>query len=51
MNWRLFAGLIVMLIIGFLVLIAISPYRMQRVVGFMDPWADPYGKAISCPMR
>ena len=44
MNWRLFAGLIVMLIIGFLVLIAISPYRMQRVVGFMDPWADPYGK-------
>jgi cell division protein FtsW len=44
MNWRLFAGLIVMLIIGFLLLIWISPYRMQRVVGFMDPWADPYGK-------
>jgi cell division protein FtsW len=21
-----------------------SPYRMQRVIGFMDPWADPYGK-------
>jgi len=21
-----------------------SRYRMQRVVGFMDPWADPYGK-------
>ena len=44
MNWRLFAGLIVMLILGFLLLIWISPYRMQRVVGFMDPWADPYGK-------
>jgi cell division protein FtsW len=44
MNWRLFAGLIVMLIAGFLLLIWISPYRMQRVVGFMDPWADPYGK-------
>jgi cell division protein FtsW len=44
MNWRLFAGLIVMLVIGFLLLIWSSPYRMQRVIGFMDPWADPYGK-------
>jgi cell division protein FtsW len=44
MNWRLFAGLIVMLVLGFLLLIWVSPYRMQRVVGFMDPWADPYGK-------
>jgi len=25
-------------------LIMSSPYRMQRVIGFMDPWADPYGK-------
>ena len=44
MNWRLFAGLLVMLIAGFLLLIWISPYRMQRVIGFMDPWSDPYGK-------
>jgi len=44
MNWRLFAGLIVMLVIGFLLLILASPYRMQRMIGFMDPWADPYGK-------
>lgn len=44
MSWRLFAGLIVMLVIGFLLLIWSSPYRMQRVIGFMDPWADPYGK-------
>ena len=44
MNWRLFAGLIVMLIAGFVLLIWLSPYRLQRVIGFMDPWADPYGK-------
>ena len=44
MNWRLFAGLILMLIAGFMLLILISPYRMQRIAGFMDPWADPYGK-------
>jgi cell division protein FtsW len=44
MNWRLFAGLLTMLIAGFVLLIWLSPYRMQRVLGFMDPWADPYGK-------
>jgi cell division protein FtsW len=44
MNWKLFAGLIVMLIAGFCALIWFSPYRMQRITGFMDPWADPYGK-------
>ena len=44
MNWRLFAGLIAMLVVGFLLLIWSSPYRMQRIIGFMDPWADPFGK-------
>jgi cell division protein FtsW len=44
LNWRLFVGLIVMLAIGFVMLIWLSPYRLQRVIGFMDPWADPYGK-------
>lgn len=44
MNWRLFAGLIVMSTIGFVLLVLMSPYRMQRVLGFMDPWADPFGK-------
>jgi cell division protein FtsW len=44
MSWRLFAGLIVMLAIGFVMLILVSPYRLQRVIGFMDPWADPFGK-------
>jgi cell division protein FtsW len=43
-NWKLFAGLIALLIVGFVLLIWLSPYRMQRVVGFMDPWADPFGK-------
>ena len=43
MNWKLFAGLVILLLAGFVVLILTSPYRLQRVVGFMDPWADPYG--------
>jgi cell division protein FtsW len=34
----------VLLVIGFVVIIVTSPYRMQRILGFLDPWADPYGK-------
>ena len=44
MNWKLFAGLFGLLLVGFVALILTSPYRLQRVIGFMDPWADPYGK-------
>ena len=44
MNWRLFVGLAILLVVGFVVLILTSPYRMQRILGFMDPWADPYGR-------
>lgn len=43
-NLRLFAGLISVLVAGLLMLIWVEPYRMQRIVGFMDPWIDPYGK-------
>jgi cell division protein FtsW len=44
LNWRLFAGLAVLLGAAFVVLIFSSPYRLQRILGFMDPWADAYGK-------
>ena len=43
-NGRQFGSLIVMLVVGFAVVIWSSPYRMQRIIGFMDPWADPFGK-------
>ena len=43
-NLKVFAGLIVALPLAFAALTVFSPYRMQRVIGFMDPWADPYGK-------
>jgi cell division protein FtsW len=44
LNWRLFAGLAALLAAAFAVLIVFSPYRLQRILGFMDPWADAYGK-------
>jgi len=44
MNGRHFAALLAMLGAGFALLVVSSPYRMQRIFGFMDPWSDPYGK-------
>jgi cell division protein FtsW len=43
-NGRIFIGLLILLVVGFVFLIWSSPYRLERVIGFMDPWADPYGK-------
>lgn len=41
---RLFALLIVGLLAAFAALIVVSPYRRDRVFGFMDPWADAFGR-------
>jgi cell division protein FtsW len=44
MNGRHFAALVGMLAVGFVGLVLSSPYRMQRIFGYMDPWSDPFGK-------
>ena len=44
MNGRHFTALVGMLALGFAGLVLSSPYRMQRIFGFMDPWSDAYGK-------
>ncbi len=43
-NIKVFGLLLLLLPLAFAALIVSSPYRMQRVIGFMDPWSDPYGK-------
>jgi cell division protein FtsW len=43
-NVKIFAALIALLPVAIYFLIWSSPYRLQRVIGFMDPWADPFGK-------
>ena len=43
-NARLFAVLFLFLAAAFVVLIWTSPYRRERIFGFMDPWADAFGK-------
>ena len=44
MRARLFAVLIVVLVAAFALLIIVSPYRRDRIFGFMDPWTDAYGR-------
>jgi cell division protein FtsW len=43
MNARWFAGLTALMLVGFAGLVLSSPYRMQRIFGFMDPWSDAFG--------
>ena len=44
MHLKLFVGTIGLAFVSLLMLILIEPYRMQRIMGFIDPWDDPYGK-------
>jgi len=43
-NARLFSVLILVMAIAFVILIWASPYRRERIFGFMDPWQDAFGK-------
>lgn len=40
-----FIGIAVSLLAVIVLLIVTSPYRMARVFGFLDPWADPFGRS------
>jgi cell division protein FtsW len=44
MSARLFLILFLLLLAVSTILIFVSPYRMDRLIGFMDPLKDPYGK-------
>ncbi len=44
LNWKIFGALVLMLPVAIYFLIVSSPYRWERVVGTLNPWADPFGK-------
>jgi cell division protein FtsW len=44
MNGKWFAGLAALAAAGFALLVVSSPYRVQRIFGFMDPWSDAFGR-------
>lgn len=37
-----FAFLLGVVAVGLVALVFLSPYRMQRVISFLDPWQDPF---------
>ena len=44
LDWRLFVGLALMLPVALSAVLVAAPYRLQRLVAFLDPWSDPFGK-------
>ena len=42
-NLKFFIGLGSIGVVGIVVLIAIAPYRMDRITSFLNPWEDPLG--------
>lgn len=44
LDMRLFIMLGALLPLAMGTLIVIAPYRLQRLTGFLDPWADPFDK-------
>lgn len=41
--WRYFVLTVAPMAAMLALLVVLSPYRMQRVISFLDPWADPFG--------
>ena len=44
LDWRLFLGLMLLLPFALGAVLVAAPYRLQRLVAFLDPWSDPFGK-------
>lgn len=42
-NIKFFIGLGSIGVFGIIALIAVAPYRMDRITSFIDPWKDPLG--------
>ncbi len=46
MNMNFIAKGIIVGIVGVIGLILIAPYRLQRILSFLDPWSDPLGSGF-----
>ncbi|SDY59175.1 putative lipid II flippase FtsW [Nitrosomonas halophila] len=44
MSLKVFLILACLLPLPLILLISLEPYRMDRIIAFMDPWADPFDK-------
>src|SRR6476660_7786569 len=44
LDWRLFLGLALLLPVALAGILVAAPYRLQRLMAFLDPWSDPLHK-------
>ena len=49
-NMKFFIKLGLLGIIGIVILIIIAPYRLKRIVSFLNPWSDPLGSGFQIIM-
>lgn len=45
-SMKFFIGLGVLGVVGITVLILIAPYRLARILSFLNPWSDPLGSGF-----
>lgn len=45
-NFKFFFKIGIIGVIGIVLLIAIAPYRLARILSFLDPWKDPLGSGF-----
>lgn len=45
-DFKFFLKIGVIGVIGVVILIAIAPYRLARILSFLDPWSDPLGSGF-----
>ena len=45
-NMSFFIKLAILGLIGIIVLIIIAPYRLERIISFINPWSDPLGSGF-----
>ena len=45
-NFSFFLKIGILGIIGVIILVTIAPYRMARIVAFLNPWSDPLGSGF-----
>lgn len=45
-DFKFFLKIGVVGVIGVVILIAIAPYRLARILSFLDPWSDPLGSGF-----
>ena len=45
-NFSFFVKIGILGVVGIIILIIIAPYRVERIVAFLNPWSDPLGSGF-----